>query len=84
MKIQVFKNKNLSNFESWPIWECKPSKFNWEYQEEEHCYIITGNVTVLANDNTIHIKSGDYVIFPKGLKCNWEVHQAIKKHYNLK
>ena len=84
MKIQIFKNKNLSDFESWPIWECQPSTFNWEYSEEEHCYIIEGDVTVIENGNIVHIKKGDYVIFPKGLKCNWEVHKAIKKYYIFK
>ena len=84
MKIQIFKNKNLSDFKSWPIWECQPSTFNWEYSEEEHCYIIEGDVTVIENGNIIHIKKGDYVIFPKGLKCNWEVHKAIKKYYIFK
>ena len=84
MKIQIFKNKNLSDFKSWPIWECQPSTFNWEYSEEEHCYIIEGDVTVIENGNIAHIKQGDYVIFPKGLKCNWEVHKAIKKYYIFK
>ncbi len=84
MKIQIFKNKNLSDFKSWPIWECQPSTFNWEYSEEEHCYIIEGDVRVIENGNIVHIKKGDYVIFPKGLKCNWEVHKAIKKYYIFK
>ena len=84
MKIQIFKNKNLSDFKSWPIWECQPSTFNWEYSEEEHCYIIEGDVTVIENGNIVHIKKGDYVIFPKGLKCNWEVHKAFKKYYIFK
>ena len=69
---------------SWPIWECEPSKFDWEYTEEEHCFIIEGNVTVKGTENTVNIKSGDYVIFPKGLKCNWEVHESIKKYYTFK
>jgi len=84
MKIQVLKNKNSEEYESWPIWECEPSKFDWEYAEEEHCYIIQGDVTVATNQNTIRIRTGDYVIFPKGLKCNWEVHKSIKKYYTFK
>jgi len=84
MEIQIFKNKNLSDFESWLIWECQPSTFNWEYSKEEHCYIIEGDVTVIENGNIVHIEKGDYVIFPKGLKCNWEVHKAIKKYYIFK
>ncbi|MDH5793723.1 MAG: cupin domain-containing protein [Candidatus Bathyarchaeota archaeon] len=27
--------------------------------------------------------AGDYVIFPKGLKCTWEIKKRIKKHYKF-
>ena len=84
MKIKIIKNKSLSDFTSWPIWECEASKFNWTYDEEEHCFIINGKVTVIGLDNTVEIEPGDYVIFPKGLKCTWEVHEPIKKHYIFK
>ena len=41
-------------------------------------------MTITSEEHNIEINSGDYVIFPKGLKCNWEVHLAIKKYYNFK
>ena len=84
MKIKIIKNKNLSDFKSWPIWECEPSKFDWTYSDEEHCFVIEGSVTVIGPENTVEINSGDYVIFPKGLSCVWEVHESIKKHYTFK
>ena len=84
MKIKIIKNKNLLDFKSWSIWECEPSKFDWTYSEEEHCFIIKGKVTVTGPENTVKIESGDYVIFPKGLNCVWEVHETIKKHYTFK
>ena len=84
MKIQVIKNKKQSDFQSWPIWECEPSTFDWEYDQEEHCYIIDGYITVISKNNTVTIRSGDYVIFPKGLRCIWKVHSSIKKHYIFK
>ena len=49
MKIKVIKNKKLSDFQSWPIWKCEPSKFDWEYTQEEHCFIIEGEVKVLVD-----------------------------------
>tara|TARA_B100000131_G_C17616568_1_gene409955 strand:- start:197 stop:451 length:255 start_codon:yes stop_codon:yes gene_type:complete len=84
MKIKIIKKKNLSDFQSWPIWECEPSKFDWTYSDEEHCFIIKGKVTVIGPENTVEITNGDYVIFPKGLSCVWEVHESIKKHYTFK
>ena len=84
MEIKVIKNKNISDFQSWPIWTCEPSTFDWKYDQEEHCFIIDGSVTVTSSNNTIKIISGDYVIFPKGLECVWKVHRSIKKHYIFK
>ena len=84
MRIQVIKNKNESDYSSWKVWECEPSIFDWTYEEEEHCFVFGGSVTVIGPENTVTIISGDYVIFPKGLNCKWEVHSAIKKYYSFK
>ena len=84
MKIIVIKNKDISDYKDWPIWTCEPSKFDWEYSDEEHCFIIEGSVKVIGEKNTVEITPGDYVIFPKGLKCVWEVNQPIKKYYIFK
>ena len=84
MKIKVIKNKNLSDFLAWPVWECEPNTFDWKYDEEEHCFIIVGSVTVTTKDDIVEINSGDYVVFPKGLECIWQVHESIKKHYTFK
>ena len=84
MKIKIIKGENIDNYKSWPIWECEPSKFNWTYTDEEHCYILKGNVEVIGESNTVEIEPGDYVIFPKGLTCIWKVSKSIKKHYTFK
>ena len=69
MKIEILKNKNFKEFESWPVWACGISEFNWTYEEEEHCFIIEGKITVTFEGNRVKIEKGDYVIFPKNLKC---------------
>ncbi len=84
MEIRLYKDKKLDDCNSWPVWTCKPSEFEWFYKEEEHCYIIEGSVTVESKQGTISIERGDYVIFPKGLKCHWTVHKYVKKHYTIK
>lgn len=84
MKIEVIKNKNIENYKKWSIWTCESSQFDWEYDQEEHCYIIEGRVRVVGSENTVNIESGDYVIFPKGLKCNWNIFKSIKKYYIFK
>lgn len=84
MKIKVIKNKNILDFQTWAIWECDPSKFDWKYSQEEHCFIIEGNVEITTDGDTVEIEKGDYVIFPKNLQCVWEISKAIRKHYTFK
>ena len=63
---------------NWPIWTCEVSEFPWQYDVEESCLILEGEVYVAAGSETVQIKSGDFVIFPKGLACVWKVTKAIR------
>ena len=83
MKIKIIKNRNKSDYKNWSIWECKPSKFDWKYDQEEHCFIINGDAIISTSKEIIQITNNDFVIFPKGLQCNWEVKKAIKKYYSF-
>ena len=83
MKINIsklvdskFSEKDVS---SWPIWNCEVSEFNWEYGDRESCYFIDGEVEVSGDFESVTIGSGDFVIFPKGLKCHWKVIKPVKK-----
>ncbi len=69
--------------ESWPIWEKEVSEFDWSYSSEERCLILEGKATITYGDKSVEIKSGDFVIFPKGLECRWKITEPIKKHYNF-
>lgn len=86
-KIEVRKptEKELEemNVDAWPIWECDPSTFPWEYTDKETCYILEGDVTVRTEDQEVKIGPGDLVVFPRGLKCTWEVRKHVKKHYKF-
>jgi len=68
---------------SWPIWTCGVSRFDWQYNEIETCYILEGKVTVSGGGQTVNFGPGDLVIFPQGLDCVWDVTQAVKKHYKF-
>ena len=44
--------------------------------------VVVGGVDVeLENGEKVSIGPGDFVVFPKGLKCIWHVKEAIKKHF---
>ena len=82
--------KHLSDVEldnmgilNWPIWTCEVSEFPWKYDAEESCLILEGEVHVAAGSDTVQIKAGDFVIFPKGLSCVWKVTKPIRKHYQF-
>ena len=67
----------------WPIWTCEISEFDWEYDEQESCYLLEGEVEVVSDHETVQFSSGDYVVFPKGLKCRWKVKSPVRKHYSF-
>ncbi|SCY82265.1 cupin domain-containing protein [Alkaliphilus peptidifermentans] len=86
-KIKVIKIKQKDakelGIESWNRWQCDVSSFDWEYPEEETAYIYEGEVVVTTDEEKVHIKENMLVIFPKGLKCHWEVKQKIDKVYTF-
>ena len=87
MKIQVeslTKDKLQSlGVPNWPIWTKEPSGFDWHYDEAESCYFLEGEVTVKTEHEIVNLKKGDFVTFPKGLDCVWEVKKAVRKHYRF-
>ena len=69
---------------SWPTWSWEVSEFPWEYIEQESCYILEGQVDITTEDGEIvSIGPGDFVIFPRGLKCEWKVRQSVLKHFSF-
>ncbi|MBU3644896.1 MAG: cupin domain-containing protein [Candidatus Methylopumilus sp.] len=67
---------------SWNIWDCPPSKFPLNFDMTEKAYVLEGEIHVTpVGGETVVIRAGDYVEFPRGLKSNWEVTKQLKKHY---
>jgi uncharacterized cupin superfamily protein len=83
MKILIEKPEQRKldelGIDSWSSWDCDPSVFDWEYAEEEVAYVYKGKVKVTTEFEVVEIKGGDLVVFPKGLKCKWEVIERIEK-----
>ena len=67
----------------WNVWECGPSAFNWHYDQEEKAFFYEGEVNVITPREEVTIRKGDFVTFPKGLSCRWEVHQKVRKVYKF-
>ncbi len=69
---------------SWPIWEKEVSKFDWHYDSTEECLVLEGHVIVETPDgHRVEFGPGDFVTFPQGLSCTWEIKAPIRKHYNF-
>ena len=87
MKIEIsdISKKELSEMDvfSWPIWSCEISEFDWEYDQQESCLLLEGEVEVSSDIETVEFGSGDFVVFPKGLKCRWKVTKPVRKHYSF-
>ena len=73
------------NVEAWPIWTKEISTFDWTYDKTEVCYVLEGEVVVTPKgDAPVTIREGDFVTFPAGMSCVWEVKSPIRKHYTFK
>ena len=68
---------------SWPLWACEVSEFDWEYDQQESCLLLEGDVEVKSDFETVKFGGGDFVVFPKGLKCKWRVIKPVRKHYSF-
>ena len=75
---QEIKEKDV---QSWPIWSCEISEFDWEYDQRESCLLLEGEVEVSCDNEAVKFAIGDFVVFPKGLKCRWKVLKPVRKHY---
>ena len=89
MKINIKKptDKDLEakSVLSWPIWEKEISRFDWHYDSTEECFLLEGKVVVETEDgDQVNFEKGDFVTFPKGLSCIWDIKVPVRKHYNFK
>lgn len=86
IEVKKLSEKELASLgvKDWPVWQKGKSKFSWYYDEKESCYIIEGEAIVRTQDGReVRFGAGDFVVFPKGLKCEWEIVKDIKKNYRI-
>ena len=85
IKIDKITDEEVNNkgVLSWPVWECEVSEFDWEYDQRESCLLLEGEVEVKSDFETVKFGGGDFVVFPKGLKCKWKVIKPVRKHYSF-
>ena len=87
MKIEVRKINDSEiakkDVLAWPLWACEVSEFDWEYDQKESCLLLEGEVEVKSAFETVKFGGGDFVVFPKGLKCKWRVIKPVRKYYSF-
>ena len=85
MKISIYKPSekeiNEKEVRSWPVWSCDVSEFDWKYDQQESCLLLEGEVEVACDNGTVKFGVGDFVVFPRDLKCRWKVIKPVRKHY---
>ncbi len=64
------------------IWTCTPGPSRWELETNEFVHILAGRMTCTPDDGApLKVRAGDTVVFPKGWKGTWDVHEPIRKLY---
>jgi len=83
-KLTQDQLKKMGVFQ-WPIWEKEVFRFPWVYDSIEECFFLEGKVTVETKDGkSLSFGRGDFVTFPKGLSCTWNIKEPVRKHYNFR
>ena len=85
IKIDRLADEEVNNkgILSWPIWACEVSEFDWKYDQQESCLLLEGEEEVTSDIETVKFGGGDFVVFPRGLKCRWKVIKPVRKHYSF-
>jgi uncharacterized cupin superfamily protein len=67
----------------WGTWGYGVNNFPWTYDSSESCYLSSGRVAVTPTDDRKAAKfgKGDFVTFPAGMSREWDVSEAVQKHY---
>ena len=87
IKVQKLKDEELKRMGvfTWPIWTKEVSRFDWHYDSVEECYLLEGEVVVEPKaGKKVSFGKGDFVTFPKGLSCVWDIKKSVRKHYNFR
>ena len=79
------QEKDALDLNTWGFWEKGVSEFPWQYDSQETCYILKGRAEIkdLDTGDVVEIKAGDLVVFESGLKCQWDIKEAIEKYYKF-
>jgi hypothetical protein len=77
---EEIKQKEIRN---WPIWEKEVSRFDWSYDADEECLILEGRFNVETDEGIFSFGPGDFILFPQGLSCIWDITENVRKHYNF-
>ena len=86
MKPEVRKptEQEKQTAQEWPIWTKEASEFPWFYDEKETCLILDGEVTIINEQGEkVRFRAGDWVVFPQGMQCTWEISRPVRKHYSF-
>ncbi|TVR99552.1 MAG: DUF861 domain-containing protein [Rhodospirillales bacterium] len=84
IKVQKPTPDMIQEMKKLPTWSKEPSVFDWQYDAEETCFLIEGDVTVTTEaGEAVSFGAGDLVTFPRGLKCTWTVRRPVYKHYRF-
>ncbi len=88
-KVIVEKNPSTARLDqlavkTWNIWTKEISEFPYQYDEQEICFFLEGDVIVTPDGGEpVRFGKGDLVTFPAGMSCVWKVLKPVKKHYRF-
>ena len=80
MKPEIHKatEEEKNQAQAWPIWSKEASEFPWEYDQQETCLVLEGDVTVTNEEGeAFNFGAGDYVEDQSGRQETLSVWVAV-------
>ena len=67
------------------VWECEPGLSRFEYAGNgEFIHLLSGSIEVTPDGGeTVTLRAGDSMTFPKGWKGTWRITETMRKVYTV-
>lgn len=69
--------------EEWEAWVGEKDKGDWTLEEDEVFYVTDGEVFITVDDQVYHLTPGSVASLKKGLICEWNCPNFVKKNFVL-
>ncbi len=66
---------------AWPVTTIEIARYSRHYDQTEEYLILQGEVELETDNGPMKFGPGDFVTFPEGTSCVWDVKEPVVAHH---